>query len=40
MVEGLNWNVLQGLKLLKASMECKNVLTRVFLDSEDQVKIV
>ncbi|KAM0010046.1 hypothetical protein Hdeb2414_s0010g00334011 [Helianthus debilis subsp. tardiflorus] len=32
--------VLQGLKLLKASLVCKNVLTRVFLDSEDHVDII
>ncbi|KAC9112624.1 hypothetical protein E3N88_46345 [Mikania micrantha] len=29
----------EGLKLLKASMVCKNVLTRVFLDPEDHVEI-
>ncbi|PWA61250.1 hypothetical protein CTI12_AA376630 [Artemisia annua] len=30
----------EGLKLLKASLECKNVLTRVFLDAQDHVEIV
>ncbi|KAI3817726.1 hypothetical protein L1987_11524 [Smallanthus sonchifolius] len=30
----------EGLKLLKASLVCKNVLTRVFLDSEDHVEII
>ncbi|KAF5794790.1 hypothetical protein HanXRQr2_Chr08g0332081 [Helianthus annuus] len=30
----------EGLKLLKASLVCKNVLTRVFLDSEDHVDII
>ncbi|KVH89238.1 uncharacterized protein LOC112526966 [Cynara cardunculus var. scolymus] len=36
----VHFGMAEGLKLLKASLECKNVLTRVFLDSEDQVKIV
>ncbi|KAI3517312.1 hypothetical protein L1887_16526 [Cichorium endivia] len=34
------FGITEGLKLLKASLECKNVLTRVFLDPEDHVNIV
>ncbi|XP_076888456.1 uncharacterized protein LOC143538898 [Bidens hawaiensis] len=30
----------EGLKLPKASLVCKNVLTRVFLDSEDHLEII
>ncbi|XP_071742317.1 uncharacterized protein [Rutidosis leptorrhynchoides] len=36
----VEFGMAEGLKLLKASLECKNVLTRVFLDSEDHVEIV
>nr|XP_043617688.1 uncharacterized protein LOC122589457 [Erigeron canadensis] len=36
----VQFGVSEGLKLLKASMECKNVLTSVFLDSEDHINIV
>ncbi|KAJ9553478.1 hypothetical protein OSB04_017523 [Centaurea solstitialis] len=36
----VHFGMAEALKLIKASMECKNVLTRVFLDSEEHVNIV
>ncbi|KAK9064144.1 hypothetical protein SSX86_018016 [Deinandra increscens subsp. villosa] len=36
----VQFGIQEALKLLKASLVCKNVLTRVFLDPEDHVEII